>query len=286
MDTGCRSPKYLSPPCHVCEMFTFQHYNWQQAFWSVSILAIYLSPWLCLNPLLNQSLLISFSPDPEGSSVHISFITLWVSHPTWIYRLCMRLLDEILAIWVSWNRKIYSDNPGGHRMGWPILQFWHSRTGPPCCTTTTGLQHGICGPSRSGFATRGRETYICARSLGSFLIYSLPGTTHRWGNERLLIQPPPWWPSWAICEYLQCRFSNYVVLPMESFNTLKQFRKWVDLCPMQCSEKFRFLWKLTSNFYSWYWTVWDEAREHWKVSWFWSYYQKQGIRERSTVRSW
>jgi len=94
---------------------------------------------------------------------------LWVSHPTWISRLWMRLLDEILAIWVSCNCKLYSDNPGGCGMGQPILWFWQSPTGPPHCTRTTGLQHAICGPSRSGFATRGCETYFCAWSLAHFL---------------------------------------------------------------------------------------------------------------------
>ena len=87
------------------------------------------------------------------------------------------------------------------------------------------------------------ETYFCARSLAHFLFIHW-GTTHCQGNERLLIQPPPWWPLQAICKYLQHQFANHGALPTESFNTLKPFHKWVDLCPMQCSKKFRFLWKL------------------------------------------
>lgn len=83
----------------------------------------------------------------------------------------------------------------------------------------------------------------------------------------------------------------------------KLYGHWVLLCTTMPTMLYRrsalCIWKtapaeaqhgmtaqLTSDFYSWYWTVWDEAREHWKFSWFWSYYQKQGIREREIVRSW
>ena len=64
----------------------------------------------------------------------VSSITLEVSHPTRMSRSWMRLFDdEILAIWVGCNWKLYSDTSGGRGMRRPILRFRHSPT--------------VCGPS-------------------------------------------------------------------------------------------------------------------------------------------